>query len=329
MMRRLAIAEWLCGDRARRDVFEPLVADWQRELDGTSGITRWRSAARGWSAFAITMATCLISGGSAMPRVTLINGLTVLLLSTVLLIAIQIGLNVLQFRNDFPLEMRFWMALPLILPLAIPLAMLPMMMLVRSAGQLAGRGATALVLGAALVAYLTAGWLTPLIQGDVREELYEQMYLRDIANDRAGRVSYPATAVRQVRPTTAEQRAIQREQFRNDPRYLAAQAERTRARWGRSSIMLAALTLAVGAFGWLLGGLRRTTAIHAAAWWALAWITLMVLDGRFQYPGFGVSQYIGRGPDWAPLAVFGVAAIVIYAVDRRRGVKAPAPAPTP
>lgn len=320
MNRWLAIAEWLCGEHARRTIFEPLVADWQREIEGTSGLARWWIVANGWLAFAVTTGMCLVTGGSAMPRATLVKGLSVLVLSTLLLVAIQIGLNALQFRRDFPLEMRLWMSLPLILPLAIPLAILPAMMLIRAAGQLAGRGATTLLLGAAFVAYLTAGWLTPLMQGDVRDELYEQMHLRDVEADRAGRVTYPATAVRQVRQTTAEQRAKLREQFRNDPRYLAAQAERTRPRWGRPTIMIAALTLAMGAFGWLISGLRQTTAMHAGAWWALAWLTLMVLDGRFQYPGFGVSQYIGRGPYWMPIAIFGAAAVVMLlaSIDRAR-----------
>ncbi len=258
-----------------------------------------------------------------MPGAALVKGLSVLALSTLLLVAIQIGLNVLQFRNDFPPEMRFWMALPLILPLAIPLAMLPMMMLIRGAGQLAVRGATALLLGAALVAYLTAAWLTPLMQGDVRDELYEAMHLRDEAADQAGRVSYPATAVRQIRQTNAAERAKLREQFRSNPRYLAAQAERTRPRWGLASIMVAALTLPIGLTGWLLGGLRRTTMIHAGAWWAIAWVTLMVLGGRFQYPGFGVSQYIGRGRFWMPLAIFGAAALVTLLVSIYRPSRVP------
>ena len=56
------------------------------------------------------------------------------------------------------------------------------------------------------------------MQGDVRDGLYEQMYQRDVANDQAGRVtSFPATAARQARPTTPEQRAAQRERWRNNP----------------------------------------------------------------------------------------------------------------
>jgi hypothetical protein len=52
----LQLATLLCGDRARRDVFEPLVADWQRELAACAGVAR----------------------GRAMPRTALLKGLTAL-----------------------------------------------------------------------------------------------------------------------------------------------------------------------------------------------------------------------------------------------------------
>ena len=252
-----------------------------------------------------------------MPRATVIRGLIVLLVSTLVLIAIQIGLNATQFTQDFPFEMRFWMALPLILPLTIPLAMLPMMMLIRGAGRLAGAGATTLVLGAAVAAYLTAGWLTPRMQGDFRDELYEEMDRRTTASEQAGRVFYPSTAVRQARPTTPEQRAAAWKKWTTNPYYLAAQAEQTRPRWGRSAILPTALAMAMGAFGWALGGLGRTRVVHAIGWWSLTWIALMFLDGRFLFPGNAVSRIIGRPPYWLPLAVFATAALAVSIATRR------------
>jgi hypothetical protein len=44
----------------------------------------------------------------------------------------------------------------------------------------------------------------------------------------------------------------------------------------------------------------------------------MILDGRFLYPGNGVSQYIGRAPSWMPLAVFATAALAISVAVHRR-----------
>jgi hypothetical protein len=316
----LDITGWLCGPAPRASVFEPFLADWQRELDGSSGIARWWIIARGSSALMVTMTLSLVTGGSAMPRLTLVKGSTVLLLSTALMIAIQIGLNSFQFARDFPFEMRLWIALPMILPLAIPLAILPMMMLIRGAGRLTGGGATILLGSAVVAAYLTAGWLTPRMQGDFRDELYEEIDRRTVAAEQAGQVFYPWTAARQAKPTTPEQRAAARAQWKQNPLYLADQAERTRPQWGRSAILPAALTMAMGALGWALGGLGRTRVGHAAGWWAFTWIALMFMDGRFLYPGNAISRIIGRPPYWMPLAVFATAALALSIASRPRRV---------
>ena len=320
--RALAFASRWFDSATVSGVFEPLIADWQRELEGSSGVARWWLLARGGSAFTVTIAVCQVTGGSAMPRATLAKGLFVALLSTVILIAIQIGLNATVIPNDFPFEMRIWIALPMILPLAIPLAMLPLMMLLRGSGQVRAGAAASIICAAALLTYLTTGWVTPQLQGDVRDALYEQMYQRDVANDRAGRItSYPATAARQARPTTAEQRATQRERWRNNPLYAEAQAERTRPRWGGATILISGLAAALGVFGCGLGALHPKGAIHATAWWALVWITLMIFDGRMFYPGSGAWQYLGRAPSWMPLAVFSVAALVtLFSLAYRRAL---------
>jgi hypothetical protein len=242
----------------------------------------------------------------------------VLIVSTVVLLAIQIGLNAAAFKYGVPFEMRFWMALPMILPLAIPLAMLPITMLIRGTGRATARGAATLIATGVVLTYLTAGWLTPLMRGDVRDELYAEIEQRMAAEEQAGRVFYPSTAVRQAKPMTPEERAAARDRWRNSPQYLEAQARQTHPRWGRTTILTAALALAMGVLGWGIGALRPVGAIHAGAWWALAWFALMIMDGRFLYPGNGVSQYIGRAPYWAPLAVFATAALAISVASRRR-----------
>lgn len=321
MKRWLNLAEWVCGEAARQAVFDPLVADWQRELGAASSrIQRTQIFLSGSAAFCLALVICPWTGGLAMPRALLFRGLSVLVVSTLLLLAIQLGLNTAAFRRDFPLEMRFWMALPMILPLAIPLAMLPTMMLIRGCRRVTARGAATLIATGVVLTYFTAGWLTPLMRGDVRDALYEEMERRVAAEEQAGRVFYPSTAVRQARPMTPEQRAAARERWRNNPLYLESQAEQRRPRWGRSTILAAALALAMGALGWGLGALRPADAAYAAAWWALAWFALMILDGRFLYPGNGVSQYIGRAPYWVPLAVFATAALAITVAARRKRV---------
>ena len=315
----LRLANALFGSQVRASVFEPLVADWQRELEAaSSNYERGRIVISGSAAFGVSLVSCLLTGGVVMPRAAIVKGLSVLVVSTLVLIAIQIGLNAAAFRNDFPFEMRFWMALPMILPLAIPLSMLPIMMLIRGTGRATVRGAATLISTGVVLTYLTAGWLTPLMRGDVRDELYAEIEQRMAAEEQAGRVFYPGTAARQAKPTTPEQRAAARQRWRNDPLYLESMARQTRPRWGRGTILTAALALAMGVLGWGIGALRPAGAIHAGAWWALAWFALMILDGRFLYPGSGISAYIGRAPYWVPLAVFATAALAISVASRRR-----------
>lgn len=252
-----------------------------------------------------------------MPRIAIAKGAAALVLSTILLVLIQIGLNTQQFKQDFPFEMRIWMALPLVLPLAVPWAMLPVMMLIRGAGRTSSRAAAIVVLAGALVTLVTTGWLTPLARGDVRDSVYEEIELRAAARERAGTYSYPWSAVQQIRKTTPEQRAQRRAAWHSDPRYVANQANLTRPRWNRSTFMMAALCLALGALGWALGGLGRTHVIHAAGWWSLAWLAMMILDGRAQYWVNGGVVRLSRAPDWLPLAVFGLAAIALQIASSR------------
>ena len=56
-----------------------------------------------------------------MSRAAIVKCLGVLVASTIALLAIQIGLNATAMANDFPFEMRLWIALPMVLPMAIPL----------------------------------------------------------------------------------------------------------------------------------------------------------------------------------------------------------------
>ena len=252
-----------------------------------------------------------------MPRQAIVKGIAILVVSTLTLVAVEIGIMTASFASNIPLEMRFWVMLPIAMPLAMPLAMLTIMMVIRGLGAVRPVSAAVVVCAGAVAAYLTAAMLTPMLQGDVRDELYEQSYLQSVADDRAGIFTYPGTAARQARPTTPEQRAASREKWRQSPEYLKYQAERTRPRWGRGSMMIAALTLAMGGLGWALGGLGRTSVMGAAAWWVLAWI-IMMLDGRLLFPGTRISGIIGRTPFWVPLAIFGSAALILLIVEQRR-----------
>lgn len=320
MRRLLILAEFICGAAMRERVLEPLVADWQREWHDRplSSWARARILVGGASALALSIAQCVLTGGLRMPRIALVKGAAVLILSTVVLVLIQIGLNTQRFRADFPFEMRIWLALPLALPLAVPLAMLPIMMLIRGAGRTSSRAAAIVVLAGALLTLVTTGWLTPLARADVRDSLYAEIERREAAGEQAGRYSYPYTAARQIRNETPEQSAQRRQAWHSSPLYVATQANMTRPRWNRSTFLMAALCAAFGALGWALGGLGRTRVMPAAGWWALAWLSMLILDGRAQYWVNGGVLRLGRAPDWLPLVVFGLAAIALQIASARR-----------
>ena len=239
----------------------------------------------------------------------------VFVLSTVALLAVQLAINTGLVRNDLMFEMRLWLALPMTLPLVVPLAMLPLMMRLRS--QLTMRQAARAIAASALVSIILAGWLTPLAQSDIASDrLDEAIYQRAVANDRAGRPTYPWSALRALRPSTAEARAAQRRRWRSDPRYLAAEAERTRPRWNLATFRIGALTLALGALGWTLAGLGRTRVIDGAAWWMLSLLLILLTDGRIVYWINNAGVRLGRVPAWTPLAVLGTAALLLAIAGR-------------
>jgi hypothetical protein len=123
-----------------------------------------------------------------------------------------------------------------------------------------------------------------------------------------------------VRPTTAEQRAQAMAKWRSDPIYLRWQTEMTRPRWGRGSVLAAALALAMGGLGWAIGALRPSGLLHAGTWWAIAWFALVMMDGQLRYPGTPL-QFMGRAPYWLPSAVFATAALAMSIAARRRHIQ--------
>ena len=66
MARLLALAAWWCGEHAKAVVFEPLLADWQHELEAASHSGRARYIAAwlsGVFAYARSFARCTIGAG--------------------------------------------------------------------------------------------------------------------------------------------------------------------------------------------------------------------------------------------------------------------------
>ncbi|HUE85335.1 MAG TPA: hypothetical protein VMO26_04590 [Vicinamibacterales bacterium] len=91
----LAMAEALCGMEARRRVFGPLVADWQREWHDTQGVKRWRVAISGTGALGWSIIRCV-----DLAHVVRANPATGLAATLVLfaVVAVILSLQPFQYR---------------------------------------------------------------------------------------------------------------------------------------------------------------------------------------------------------------------------------------
>ena len=342
----LAFAQWLCGPALRERVFEPLVADWQRQLADAAGLSapaRGRIIAGGGLAFARSLSRCAMTHALTVPPGrALARGALVFAVTAAAMIASQAAIRYVQTRGgpmsfDRPLDILLLEAVILALPLIVPLAMLPVMMRLRSRGRVAGWHAVQCLVAGSVLAFVAAGWVTPLMNRPLQDAQLERAYQRSIANDRTGRHSYPGSAIRQLRPTTPEQRAQQRVEFRTWPATQTLPEMTRTLRTDQSPLgqsitrvlawhaMLRApiLALALGVMGWALAGLGRTRVVHAVLWFALAWFAVMLFEGRLAYLGNDLTFW--RLPYWIPTVVFVLGAVALQIASRRTSQQPSAP----
>ncbi len=213
--------------------------------------------------------------------------------------------------------------------LAVPSILLPALFLMRRDPQSTARHAvTAIAVGAALTAGVVTLTVPERLNGYLSTfESFDRQYQRTLANDRAGRVTYPGTAVRELRgPTTIEHRRAQYEQFMM---WRAEQAAKpVSLTWSQQLRRYAPVALAVlfGMIGWTLAGLGGATFTRAAMWWSLIYVALLFLGVR---PMAIRLASIGRVSDVSSLAFFGAVAVTLVIASwhrhsaRRPGHEAP------
>jgi hypothetical protein len=322
MKRLLVLAELVCGAAARVRVFEPLVADWQRQradASHRSRAERARVVVSGGMAFGLSLSRCAMTRALSLPPGrALARGAAVFAGAALIAIAVDAFITAVSTSGRYPVDILVrYIAAPMAMPVAIPLAMLPLMMVLRRDSRATRWHAVQFLVMGAVLAALGASASRPPAFNRFTPEEEERMYHRALANDRAGRLEYPGTAYRQLHPTTATQRAEQRAVFEKrmagrDPFPRAAGS------WPRrvhTALRAPVLALAFGVMGWTLAALGRARLSHAVLWWMLAWAAMLLMDGRPYVRGY--SSAFVRMPYWMPTLVFVTTAIALQVASAR------------
>ena len=154
-------------------VFEPLVADWQRQwTDATPAQRRWIDV-KGFAAFATTVVMMtprlILSPSSFSARPLVVAGGFWLLMSFVLLIPFM--------RQNGPLDL-VWLVLPSCLTAMLPFAVLPAMDAIRREGEVSTpteRRAVITLAGLAVCGVVLGQWVTPVANQTFRNEAMSRM----------------------------------------------------------------------------------------------------------------------------------------------------------
>lgn len=155
------------------NVFEPLVADWQREWhDAMLAHRRWINV-RGFAAFATTTAMMaprlILAPSSFSARPLVVAGGFWLLMSLVLLIPFM--------GQNGPLDL-IWLVLPSCLTAMLPFAVLPAMDAIRREGEVSTpreRRAVITLAGLAVCGVVLGQWVTPVANQTFRNEAMSRM----------------------------------------------------------------------------------------------------------------------------------------------------------
>ena len=318
----LRLAERLCGAHARRTIFEPLIADWQRELAeaqprGRPAVLGCRIA--GGIAFTRSLARCTMSTGGWLPtsRAAQIGAVTFFLTFDAALLLLWAA----AWPSGRAGDLRSAQTQILLISQAGVVAasvMLPVLFLMRRDTQSTVKHAVSmLAAGAALTAAIvtvTAG--EPLNRYFSTFEAFEREYQRNLANDRAGRATYPQTALRERRgPTTIEQRRADYERFMIER--AKQETPRQPATWPQQLRRLQPIVLAVlfGVMGWALAGIGPVTFPRAVLWWTLIFATTLMFGG---VPGSLTVVGMPKLPFAYALPIFTAMTIALIIASRRR-----------
>jgi hypothetical protein len=305
----LRLAETVCGPHARHVVFDPLVADLDREWRDTRGAARLVVGFRGALGYLRSIVSCidLTHAMAVMPRVTwlvvlLVFGLAGAAIALQPLHYIWIGAGIRFLWLPAPANL---LQVPSAFAHTLGFAMLPAMLMATAAGWSVRRRAAAVVFAVAVLV-IVDGWIAPLAAWHGRPPAIVKLHERwqRSRTDEIGTYT-----------TTAEviAAAVQRD---NPGRARAHDALRRKRD-------LLAMLLALSAIGVALGRARaaassRPRVTTLVVWWLFAWIAYRAVG----YWGDFLLAMIGLSPAWqqwvAPMIFITLSGAAIALASARR-----------
>lgn len=261
------------GDDAAHRVFEPLVADWQREWAALpNGLPRLRSWLSGGVALVITAALTFVEAAAPWRHDADVRRPTTRIITAFAAVGILILMApFLRYLHD-PLRGTLLLALiaPSSLPLALAFALLPAAMYCGSAPAGVSRAFRRLYLVGlvcAVVALVLAlvGWLSPIANQAWRETIVGRPLGRSIRE------------------------LLLPELWRGDA-FVEQGAQNLGAELRIRLVLVFAWPASLAIFGWRLGRRRRTAGAGAMTfWWAFAAVTIGTAAS---------ARHIGRDLPW-------------------------------
>ena len=319
MTRLLTVVDFICGCAACHRVFEPLLADWQRELrDARShGVMAYATASmKGAFGFAGALAVCAVTEGVWIPPLrALIRPLAAIIVT----LAISLGVILIA---PLPLQMPRDLSIPFVqqwlliwsVILTPPVFLLAMYLLRRDARTTFRHATVLTVLAAAATGVLVANTTEDALRRRFDTfEANERMREISLARHRAGQRVYRGTGYQdEVKLTLAQRRArfdrsrALMAKYRYDP------PTTWRSRLEQISPILLSIVFAI--MGWTLARLGTTTLTRGAAWWALVFVATIAMT-RILSNLVGVPM--PRPPEWTILPIFGSIMLALVIGARR------------
>ena len=306
MNRLLKLAAFVCGEQARRRVFEPMLADWQRELTNAkrSGMLSFLLAlGSGCFGFIRALLFCSVCEGVWIPP---LRGTLLSLAGVIAAIAVSTSIPLIATPPNLPRDLsmpttQLWV-LTWTGSMVPPVFLLAAFLMRRDPRATLRHGIVVIVLAAAatsvMVRYTDDEWLRR--RYDTFENS-ERMREFSLARHRAGQPVYRGSGYEREIATTVEQRHARFDRYRAQMAALRRNnpAPTWSGRVAQWSPVLLAVVFAIT--GWMLASFGLPTIIRGVGWWALMFAAIVTMTRMLSYL---VGVPMPRPPQWVMLPIF-------------------------